>query len=92
MDAVVGNADSTEPFHRVGIGVPDPMGAPLFHGVMSIATDRSGPRVHVVIRWVVPGTVKAGAPRRRMDRDSVVAHVRASYVELALPSETSQLA
>ena len=92
MDAVVGNADSTEPFQRVGIGVADPVRAHPFHEVMSIGTDRSRPRVHVVIRWVMPWTVKARAPRRRMDRYSVVAHVQASKVELALLSESSQLA
>jgi len=77
MDAVVGNADSTEPFQRVGIGVADSVRAHSFHEVMSIGTDRSRPRVHLVIRWVMPGTVKASAPRRRMDRNGVMAHVKA---------------
>jgi hypothetical protein len=77
MDAVVGNGDSTEPFHRVGIGVADSVRAHPFHEVMSIGADRSRPRVHVVIRRVMPGTVKASAPRRRMDRNGVMAHVKA---------------
>jgi hypothetical protein len=77
MDAVVGNTDSTEPFQRVGIGVPDSVRANPFHQVMSIGTDSSRPHVHVMIRWVMPWTVKARAPRRRMDRNGVMAHVKA---------------
>jgi hypothetical protein len=29
-----------------------------------------------MIRWVMPGTVKARAPLRRMDRDGVMAHLQ----------------
>jgi hypothetical protein len=78
VGAVVGNSDSMEPFHRVGIGVPDPVWAHPFHEVVSIRTDHSHPSVHVMIRWVMPGTVKARTPRRRMDRDGVMAHLQLS--------------
>jgi hypothetical protein len=65
-----------EPFHRVGIGVPDSVRAHPFHEVVSIRADHSGPGVHVMIRWVMPGTVIARTPLGRMDRDSVMAHVQ----------------
>jgi hypothetical protein len=76
MGAVIGNADPMEPFHRVGVGVPDSVWAHSFHEVVSIRTDHSHPGVHVMIRRVMPGTVIARTPLGRMDRDSVMAHVQ----------------
>jgi hypothetical protein len=91
MDAVVGNPDSMEPFQRVGIGVPDPVRAHPFHEVVSIRTDHSHPGVHVMIRRVMPGTVKACAPLRRMDRDGVMAHVQAFRTRASRSSRWADL-
>ena len=75
MVAVVGDADSMEPFQRVGIGVTDPVGAHPDQEVVSIREDVAGPADHAMVRRVVPRAPVPLASRRRMDRDRSVAHL-----------------
>jgi hypothetical protein len=75
MVAIVGDADATEPFERVRVGVTDSVGAHPDQEVVSIREDVAGPADHAVVRWVVPGAVVPLASRRRMDSDRSVAHV-----------------
>jgi hypothetical protein len=75
MVAIVDGADSMEPFQRVGIGVPDSVGAQPDQEIVSIREDVAGPADHAVVGGVVPGTVIPLASRRRMDRDRSVAHL-----------------
>jgi hypothetical protein len=62
MYAIVGDADSMEPFKGVRIRVRDIVRAHPFHEVMSVRTDPAEPRLHVMVRWVVPGTVITRTP------------------------------
>jgi hypothetical protein len=55
MVAIVGDADSMEPFQRVRIGVTDSVGAHADQEVVSIREDVAGPADHPVVRRVVPG-------------------------------------
>ena len=75
MVAIVGDADSMEPFQRVRIGVTDSVGAHPDQEVVSIREDVAGPTDHAVVRRVVPGAAVPLASRRRMDRDRSVAHL-----------------
>ena len=74
MVSVVGDADSMEPFQRVGIGMTDSVDANPHQEVVSIREDVARPGNHAVIRRVVPRAVVSLASRRRMDRDRGVAH------------------
>jgi hypothetical protein len=76
MLAIVGNADSMEPFQRVRIRVTDSVRAYPDQEVVSLGEDVAGPVDHAVVRRVVPGAVVPLAPRRRMDRDGSVAHLQ----------------
>jgi len=73
--AIVGDADSTELFQRVRIGVTDSVGAHPDQEVVSIREDVAGPADHPVVRRIVPGAAVPLASRGRMDRDRCVAHL-----------------
>jgi hypothetical protein len=75
MVAIVGDADSMEPFQRVRIGVTDSVGAYPDQEVVSLREDVAGPADHAVVRRVVPGAAIPLASRGRMDRDRCVAHL-----------------
>lgn len=75
MVAVVGDADSMEPFQRVRVGVTDSVGAHPDQEVVSIREDFAGPADHAVVRRVVPRAAVPFASRRRMDRDRSVVHL-----------------
>jgi hypothetical protein len=75
MVAIVGDADSMEPFQRVRIGVTDSVGAHPDQEVVSIREDVAGPADHAVVRRIVPGAPVPLASRGRMDRDRCVAHL-----------------
>jgi hypothetical protein len=49
MVAIVGDADSMEPFQRVRIGVTDSVGAHPDQEVVSIREDVAGPANHAVV-------------------------------------------
>jgi hypothetical protein len=75
MVAIVGGAESMEPFQQVRIGMTDSVGAHPDQEVVSIREDVAGPADHAVVRRIVPGAAVPLASRGRMDRDRSVAHL-----------------
>jgi hypothetical protein len=76
VTAVVGDADAMEPLERIRVGVADLVPADAFDEVVPIHADPSRPGDHVMIRRVVPGAAIALTPRRGVDRDGGMAHLK----------------